>query len=438
MEKFKYAIAGNGLIGSAAARHIAYGGAPLLVLGPDEPADWKKHNGVFSSHYDSGRITRTLDSDYVWGLLADRSIKRYRQIEEESGVRFANMVGCLKVVPDNEWGRKYIAANEAVGKRLGSDFEKLSRADLNRYFPYLNFPKNTIGLFERSTAGFIDPRELKKAQNVIAEKHGAAICRETVVNRSGVAAPANGGMHLMTDTGREFQVEKLLVTAGAFSNLFNLSPRQLSLTVRAETTVLAEVLGPAVNPDWPGVFGPVRPHGPANLPHPLREMPSVIWFLEENAISSYVYLVPPVMYPDGKFRIKIGGDSEREHTFTDLHRMAEWFHGEGGEETRRVFTESLESLLPDVKFLSWQSKPCVITDTVTERPYIGKVSDNIYVATGGCGAAAKSSDEIGRLGAELMLNERIIDDAYPQSAFKVISEDMEPGEVPGSVRSFHF
>jgi sarcosine oxidase len=31
---------------------------------------------------------------------------------------------------------------------------------------------------------------------------------------------------------------------------------------------------------------------------------------------------------------------------------------------------------------------------------------------GGCGAAAKSSDEIGRLGAELLLHGRIIDRAY--------------------------
>jgi sarcosine oxidase len=31
---------------------------------------------------------------------------------------------------------------------------------------------------------------------------------------------------------------------------------------------------------------------------------------------------------------------------------------------------------------------------------------------GGCGAAAKSSDEIGRLGAELLLHGRIIDQAY--------------------------
>ena len=40
---------------------------------------------IFGSHYDEGRITRELDEDYVWGLLAQRSIQNYRNIEKESG-----------------------------------------------------------------------------------------------------------------------------------------------------------------------------------------------------------------------------------------------------------------------------------------------------------------------------------------------------------------
>ena len=35
-----------------------------------EPADFASHDGVFSSHYDSGRITRVLDPQLVWAQLA--------------------------------------------------------------------------------------------------------------------------------------------------------------------------------------------------------------------------------------------------------------------------------------------------------------------------------------------------------------------------------
>ena len=45
-------------------------------------------------------------------------------------------------------------------------------------------------------------------------------------------------------------------------------------------------------------------------------------------------------------------------------------------------------------------------------PAFGFASERIAVLSGGCGAAAKSSDVMGRLGAELILNGRIVDDAY--------------------------
>ena len=51
--------------------------------------------------------------------------------------------------------------------------------------------------------------------------------------------------------------------------------------------------------------------------------------------------------------------------------------------------------------MSWKQKPCVVTNTVSGHPYIGWISKGLAVAIGGCGAAAKSSDEIGRVAASL-------------------------------------
>ena len=55
---------------------------------------------------------------------------------------------------------------------------------------------------------------------------------------------------------------------------------------------------------------------------------------------------------------------------------------------------------------------CVTSFTPENYPAIGFASERIAVLTGGCGAAAKSSDEIGRLGAELIQHGRIVDDVY--------------------------
>ena len=57
---FDFVVVGKGMMGAAAARHLAMTGATVALVGRGEPADWQKHDGVFASHYDSGRITRTI------------------------------------------------------------------------------------------------------------------------------------------------------------------------------------------------------------------------------------------------------------------------------------------------------------------------------------------------------------------------------------------
>ena len=59
-------------------------------------------------------------------------------------------------------------------------------------------------------------------------------------------------------------------------------------------------------------------------------------------------------------------------------------------------------MIPGLTAIAFDSKPCVVTYTAHDRPYIAQVDEAIYVATGGCGAAAKSSNELGRIGALLV------------------------------------
>ena len=58
MPDFKYIVVGAGMMGAAAARHLSVQTDGVALIGPDEPADRKTHQGVFSSHYDEARITR--------------------------------------------------------------------------------------------------------------------------------------------------------------------------------------------------------------------------------------------------------------------------------------------------------------------------------------------------------------------------------------------
>lgn len=97
MPDFKYIVVGAGMMGAAAARHLSAQTDGVALIGPDEPADRKTHNGVFSSHYDEARITRGFDGDPVWAELAQRSIRRYAEIEAKAAsVSSPKRAACLR------------------------------------------------------------------------------------------------------------------------------------------------------------------------------------------------------------------------------------------------------------------------------------------------------------------------------------------------------
>jgi sarcosine oxidase len=74
-------VIGKGLLGAAAARHLSAAEPHVALIGPDEPLERAGHQGLFGSHYDEGRITRILDPDRTWALLAQRSLARYCTLE---------------------------------------------------------------------------------------------------------------------------------------------------------------------------------------------------------------------------------------------------------------------------------------------------------------------------------------------------------------------
>lgn len=71
-----------------------------------------------------------------------------------------------------------------------------------------------------------------------------------------------------------------------------------------------------------------------------------------------------------------------------------------------------------VKTISYHGDWCVITETPTDRPYIDRIHSQLGVAVGGNGYAAKSSDEIGRLAAAMMMKNQW-DSSIPKEAFQV-------------------
>ncbi|MCY3572774.1 MAG: FAD-dependent oxidoreductase [Chloroflexi bacterium] len=385
---FDIAVIGAGLLGSAALRHLTVSFPELRVcaIGPAEPKNRKMHQGVFASHYDQGRITRVLDPSPLWGRLARESIAEYAKIEAASGIVFHHRAGCLRATDLPE----RIVQMDACAEQLSSPHSRLDDAGCRAAHPYLRFSDSFVAWDEVGEAGYINPRQLAAAQLAAAQNNGAQVIREIV----DAIRCEQGGVTIYTrkppsvpGQGEAIRARKILLCAGGYSN--TLLDRKLSLRTKGHTILLAEV--------------------PVGEVERLRAMPAVISAFAHKDVSS-LYMLPPVPYPDGKTYIKLGfGDADAlplpEPYFNavqDDRELLDWFHTDGRQDLAEALKEALHRMLPGLNALSYHSVPCLITHTAHGNPYIDALdAGRMYVATGGNGAAAKSSDAIGRLGAML-------------------------------------
>ncbi len=135
--KFKYLVIGCGIMGSAAAMHLAASTDGVALLGPDEEMTDRDRSIPKGSHHDVGRITRGLDPDPFWGCLARQSIERYRTLEQRTGIAFFNECGFLWMDTDLDRVMK-------LDQLASDDGEKLERVNdtfIKEKFSYLNSEK---------------------------------------------------------------------------------------------------------------------------------------------------------------------------------------------------------------------------------------------------------------------------------------------------------
>jgi sarcosine oxidase len=375
---FKYIIIGAGMMGAAAARHLSQVTDGIALIGPEEPANRKNHSGVFASHYDEARITRGFDGDPIWGTLAVRSLARYSEIEVASGISFYSEVGCLFSGEEPISDTDYVRRAFATASMLDLDIETVKSDAMPARFPMFALPPAHNGYFEAQNAGYVNPRALVKAQVTVAQKQGVSVLRDTAIRVNDMSS------HVLVETadGNSYTAEKVLVAAGGFTNMADILPRPVDMAATGRTIVFFEL-----DEAKQALF---------------KNMPSTIVLADND--DDIVYILPPVRYPDGKVYLKIGGEGEKS-AISSLSDAVSWFQSDGNLAEVDYLTKRALSLMPNLAGASVTSGSCVASITKTGYPYIGYTeAPNIAVLTGGNFVAAKSSDEIGRLGAQLLFD----------------------------------
>lgn len=386
------AVVGLGLIGSAALRELAAAGAStgtvVAGIGPAEPPSFADHPGPFASHYDSGRITRHLDARYEWALLATRAIARYGELEAMSGISFHRPVGA--VLAELEPAR--ITSTIANADRIGSTVQVTGPAAPNPFAPLLRFPAGSTLLAEPGPAGHVDPRRMLAANLVVAAELGATIVREACAS---LDPHPDGGWAVRAAGGGLIRARTVVLAAGPHAD--ELRPGLPPLDVRAESVVLATL--------------------DADEAERLAELPSVLARLEGHPVYGDLYLVPPTDYPDGSIRLKLGATTDPYRPLRTAGEKRAWMRGEGHALELAGLRALVEELVPGIRAVAWETKPCLITETPSDLPYLDHVDEGLVLAAGGNGYAAKSANAIGAIAARLALEGRWSDPDLDAAAF---------------------
>jgi glycine/D-amino acid oxidase-like deaminating enzyme len=367
----KLAVIGRGMIGSAAARHLSKMGHDVALIGPDEPADFSRHNGVFGSHYDEGRITRRFDPEPFWVQMNCAAISRYDEISAESGVEFYREVGVLHVGPGES---PNVASVGKITTEAGILCEAYNDTGLAERFPFLSLTAGMQGYFEPRNAGYISPRRLVRAQTIAAERAGARIIDEPAL----AISESSSGVTIRTRSG-SVDAERVLVATGGHTQ--SLLGQSLGFTVYARTAALFRL-------------------GAAEVQR-LAGMPSMrcIGPKGENP-----YILPPIPYPDGQTWLKLGGDPVDIPLESEAD-IKDWFKSGGSIQVADRLQRQILDRIRDLNFEERRVVPCMTTFGDTGMPCIGPLSERVAVAFGCYGKSAKCSDELGRLGGMALLGE---------------------------------
>lgn len=384
-ETYDVCIIGGGLWGSAASRYVSeHPDLRVCLVGPTEPKpeDFQTAD-VLGSHYDEGRIACQIEQPgTIWPLLTHRSIRNFRHLENLSGIKFFSEVGCL--ISRGETS-EYQHEVESMSNEFDLSIEKCSRERLQQLFPaLLTYPQRSYWYMKKDS-GYISPRLIIKAQQKVAKSQGCNIIHDTAIDVERTKDVGRKSLRIQTRNGNIIHANRVLLCTGAFTNFHGILPDSLKLhlTPESELVVKVEV-------------------DPTTAQKDFKNMPPILC---ENGLTLDLcdyYFLPPIKYPNGKYYMKLGHGEDFVRPLKTMEEIKSWFCNKGDKWLGEVLIKLLQTVT-DFKGTNVEFDSSVTTHTPTEYPFCGMLNPNIGVLVGGNGTGAGCSDEIGRMGARMIV-----------------------------------
>ncbi|MDH3247818.1 MAG: FAD-binding oxidoreductase [Acidimicrobiia bacterium] len=365
-------VVGAGLVGSALSRRLAEAGLQPVCFGPSS-------GPPYSSHDDSGRITRILDASPTWAMLAARAIADYSDIEARSAIQFHHPVGVL-------WSARSpgpLVELDSLSSTLG-----VERGTGLGGWEGIAAVGGDETLLERGPAGYISPRDMLRAHRVLAER-GGAVFDDRVVQ---AVESIGGRWAVRLRDGESVTADRIVVAAGAGS--------------RELVDVGLEVTGEVV------IDAPL----PAGIGAALAGLPCIGRLTSDSVVEGY--LTPPIRAADG-WSLKFGAELPAATRLGNGVDVAEWMGGDAHAERLPAMVAALRGLFPGLGFGHARSRPCIYARTRTGFPIVDELEPGLFVVTGGNGRMAKSADAVAALASMLVIDDGWGDSEFDHSHFAV-------------------
>ena len=215
-------VIGAGAMGSATAYHLAKSGARTLVL-----EQFSRGHTFGSSHGDTRVIRLVYDKQFYTELMKS-AYAEWRDLEKASGKDLLFTTGSVVIGHEgHEYPHKMRTSLDAAG----IESEWWSQRQLAERFPQFRIEDGMNVLWQKDT-GFLYASACVLTHLQLAEAHGAEIREDTPV----IGLDWQGDNPEVITKGERFRGKKVIVTAGGWAGQI-LSELNLPLTVTRQQVV---------------------------------------------------------------------------------------------------------------------------------------------------------------------------------------------------------
>lgn len=238
MNRYDVVVVGGGVMGCAAAYHLAKRGRRVLLL-----EQFAIGHDRGSSHGHSRIIRLAYNApDYV--RLAQAAYPLWRALEQESGVDLLLRTGGLDFALP---GTPSFAATRATLAATGVAFVDLDRAAIAERYPQFHVPDGAVGIYQQD-AGILNADRCVATLAAEARRHGAAIHE----GEPTLTIATDGAGVIVRSGAASYTADRVVVAAGAWARSLLLQVGlDLPLTVTREQVAFFA-------PRDPGQFAPGR------------------------------------------------------------------------------------------------------------------------------------------------------------------------------------